>query len=253
MSLLSQLIDRFTARRMSRWLSRMSEGADRADALDLRAQRQELRRLLRQGQDVLEQLDDQALEAQQTVVVRAGSDWVWRPRLWMAPLETANSVVTGGALKLANEIAVYSDGGNNQVVARQTRNLSGGDATLFGLKIEMFGFSGSYVSVVLDLPPSVARGLTQKHILSAAFTLTAEVDVQCFAVLNLESGPNKERLVEGYRPSDRQLEIGFDLGKTNFDPNRLERLWLEIIFEPKGMNCVWLRDMSLHRSLRREI
>ena len=253
MSLVSQLMDRLMARRMSRWLDRLGAGAEEADPLDLRVQRQTLRRLLRQGQDVLERLDDEALEAQQNVVVRAGSDWVWRPRLWMAPLNASDSVLSGGVLRLGNDLAVFTDAGNNQVAARQTRNLSGGDATLFGLKVEVFGFSGSYVSVVLDLPPSVARGLTPKHILSAAFTMSAEADVQCFAVLNLESGPNKERLVEGFRPSERQLEIGFDLGKTNFDPNRLDRLWLEVIFEPQGMNCVWLRDMSLHRSLRREI
>jgi len=257
MSLLSQAIDRLTAHRMERWLARIARRVVAADAISLRAQRAALRRLQRQTAITLAEIDDRANANQQHIVAPSGSDWSWRPRLWSSAQAGAqagaSSVLSGGPLRFGSDAAIFTDGGDGQIIARQTRMRATGDAVLFGLKLEVFDFTGTYVSVVLDLPPSAARGLTLKHHLSANLSLTAEADLQCYAVLNLASGPNKERLVAGFRPSERAIEVPFDLSKTHFDPNRLERLWVELIFEPKPMNALHVQDLTLYRSLQREI
>ena len=253
MSIWSRAADRIAEWRALRWLDRVDGSRTQVDATVLRSHRASLRRLSRRLDAVVANVEEAAAEGQQHIIAPSGSDWSWRPQLWAARQRTTSSVLAGGPLRFGAESAVFTDGGDNQVIARQTLTRNPGDATPYGLKIEVFQFSGSYVSVTIDLPPSAVRGLSVKHYLSARIDLAAEADMQCYAVLNLASGPNKERLVEGFRPSDRAIDVTFDLSGTHFDANRLERIWAEVIFEPKGMNAVHLRDVTLYRNLSREI
>jgi hypothetical protein len=208
---------------------------------------------MRQGSEVLHQVDDLIAAAQLPAVTRAGSDWVWRPRLWLMSESAEHSILTSGSLRIGGEIALFSDGKDREVIARQTRHSLPGDTASYGLRVEFYDLTGSYVSVVLDLPPSAVRGLSQKHSLTVDILLTAEADVQCYAALNIESGPNKERLVHGFRPSDRLQSLTFDLSQVAFDAARVERLWLEVVFDPSPMNALQIDDLTLYRTLRREL
>ena len=56
-------------------------------------------------------------------------------------------------------------------------------------------------------------------------------------------------------PADGQGEMiaEFDLAYTNINEKRVERAWVDLIFESPEMNLIVLRDLTLSRRPRAEL
>ena len=109
------------------------------------------------------------------------------------------------------------------------------------------------------IPLDAARdGLTRAHIIRLDVTLTVERPMSIYARLNIGHGPNTDTLLRhlgdiapGPEPVAREIE--FDLHYVEMNEKRLEKLWLDLIFEAPQMNAVRIRDLFLSRHLRADV
>ena len=74
--------------------------------------------------------------------------------------------------------------------------------------------------------------------------------MEIFARLNLQHGPNTEQMVREMPVNDGRAIAEFDLAYTSVNERRLEKVWLDLIFEGPQMNQVILRDLTFSRRQR---
>lgn len=103
------------------------------------------------------------------------------------------------------------------------------------MRLEVFGFSGSFLSISIDLPTEALEGLTSNHILRLETSLVVERPLNVYARLNVGHGPNTDELLQQLRGMDAGLQsqqvVEFDLAYTQMNEKRLEKIWLDLIFE----------------------
>ena len=178
------------------------------------------------------------------------TDWTWRPDLWRAALAQPGIAPLSPASRLSDDIEVFHDCASLEALARQCRNRDPEDTAPYGLHIDVFGFTGSFLAVSADIPAAGSSGLSPDHLLRLETRLEMETDTRAFARLNLEAGPNMKRIVRDIdHGSDRQV-VEFDLFEIGFDDRRLSKAWVEIILQAPRMTQAKLRDLTLSRRLR---
>jgi hypothetical protein len=106
---------------------------------------------------------------------------------------------------------------------------------------------------VLDLPEEAARGLRQKHLLRMDVIVEMEKPLEIFARLNIKHGPNVEQIVRELPLNEEEVMVEFDLAYSKMNEKRVERLWVDLIFEGPEMNQVILRDVTFSRRPRAEL
>lgn len=230
-----------------------ARSVDYSELRDLRAQARQTRRHLER---VLHQADERFL------VPRLGSDaierplhcdWAWRPSLWRSAMHPigASSVKTRSTF--TDEIFLFHDCPLAEIAVRQTRNTREEDFAPFGLRMEVFAFEGTFLSLAIDLPPSAAEGLKRRHILRLNALVEAEQPLEIFARLNVRHGPNTEQIVRDLSLTPGESHVEFDLAHTKLNEKRVDKLWLDLIFENPQMNQITLRDITFTRRPRAEL
>lgn len=132
----------------------------------------------------------------------------------------------------------------------QTGNSRPAGGAAFGLHVEVLDFKGSFLSLVLDLPHAALIGLTRQHLVRLDTRVALDTPLRVFARLNVEHGPNTERIVRELPRDAAGAQIEFDLAYSNLDEKRLQRAWIDLIFERPHMTGMTLRDVVLSRRLR---
>ncbi|WP_116597901.1 DUF6478 family protein [Primorskyibacter marinus] len=252
----NRFLDRLTNRAALRRWARAARRADATDLTELRVQRQHARRL-RHHLDKLIQAADSRLALPRIGSTRFpkpnDTDWAYRPELWRGPLRNPGlSCVASNAL-LGEEVKVFHDCTRSELTLRQLRNTRVADLAPFGLQMDVFGFDGSYLSLAIDLPDSAVKDLRRRHLLRMEAIVELESPLRIFARLNIKHGPNVEQLVMELPLTDKAALVEFDLAYSNLNERRVERLWLDLIFEEPAMNQVILRDLTFSRRPRAEL
>ena len=80
-----------------------------------------------------------------------------------------------------------------------------------------------------------------------------ENPIEIYARLNIQHGPNTEQMVRQLDLSDDVGLAEFDLAYSNINEKRVEKIWIDLIFDNPGMNQVLLRDLTLTRAPRADI
>ena len=181
------------------------------------------------------------------------SDWSWRPELWRGPIFPPGRASVESKTKFGDEVTVFHDCRISELTVRQLRNGLEDDLAPYGLRMDVFKFDGSFLSLVIDLPDSAIRGLGRKHLLRMNATIHTEKKLEIFARLNVQHGPNTEQMVRELPLGDRDLSVDFDLAYTKLNEKRVERAWIDLIFEGPEMNQVMLRDVNFSRRPRAEV
>jgi hypothetical protein len=119
--------------------------------------------------------------------------------------------------------------------------------------MDVFRFDGSFLSLVIDLPDEAARGLKLRHLLRLDVIVEMEKPLEIFARLNIKHGPNVEQIVRELPLNAEEVAVEFDLAYTRVNEKRIERLWLDLIFEGPEMNQIILRDVTMSRRPRAEL
>jgi len=242
-------------RSLMRW-ARKSQVVQSARLSTLRQWRSRARALRRHLDIVIHEAEHRlALPAIGSNVIRKpmGTDWWWRPHLWIGPLPLPGIASVPGKALIGEGATLFHDCRRSELTVRQIRNTRESDIASFGLRMDVFQFDGSFLSLVLDLPDEAARGLKQRHLIRLDVIVEMEKPLEIFARLNIKHGPNVEQIVRELPLHEQTVMVEFDLGYAKMNENRVERLWVDLIFEGPEMNQVILRDVTFSRRPRAEL
>ncbi len=181
-----------------------------------------------------------------------GTDWSWRPSLWRETLDIPGRASVLSKTKLGSELTLFHDCQQSELTLRQIRNTREADLAPFGLRMDVFNFDGSFLSVVLDLPEAAIAGLQKRHLIRMDTIVEMEKPLEIFARLNIQHGPNTEQIVRELPLHEEDIMVEFDLAYSRLNEKRIERGWVDIIFENPEMSQVVLRDLTFSRRPRAE-
>ena len=181
------------------------------------------------------------------------SDWAWRPGLWRGPISPPGVAAAETKQRFGDEVTLFHDCRISELTVRQVRNTRETDLAPFGLRMDVFNFDGSFLSLVIDLPEAAVRGLKRRHLVRLSCVVETERPIEIFARLNVRHGPNTEQIVRELTLGDEGIVVEFDLAYSNLNEKRVERAWVDLIFEQPSMNQVVLRDVTFSRRPRAEL
>lgn len=249
-------IDRMTfAVGLRRW-SRAAKAARSTDLPALRRQRARARRLKSHIDELIHVAEERLalpLIGNQAFPRPPDADWAWRPELWCGPLPVTGISSAPPRSPLGREATLFHDCRHSELTLRQIRNMRASDLAAYGLRMDVFKFDGSYLSLALDLPEEAATGLKRRHLIRLETIVEMEKPLEIFARLNIRHGPNTEQIVRELPLNAEEIMVEFDLAYTRLNEKRVEKLWLDLIFEGPQMNQVILRDLTFSRRKRAEL
>ena len=251
----STLIDKLVQKRS---LQRWNQAADLAASTDLaalRSLRGQARALRRNLDRVIHQAEFRlALPVIGSNAIRKqmGTDWAWRPDLWKGTIPVPGMSSVAGKAPVCDGATIFHDCRRSELTVRQVRNSRASDIAPFGIRMDVFRFDGSFLSLVLDLPEDASRGLKLKHMIRLDVIVEMEKPLEIFARLNIKHGPNVEQVVRELPLTDESVSVEFDLAYSKFNEKRVERMWVDLIFEGPEMNQIILRDVTFSRRPRAE-
>ena len=182
-----------------------------------------------------------------------GTDWAWRPDLWKGPIPVPGFSSVPGKALICDGTTLFHDCRRSELTVRQIRNTREQDIAPFGFRMDVFRFDGSFLSLVLDLPEDAARGLKLRHLIRMDVLVQMEKPLEIFARLNIKHGPNVEQIVRELPLNQEEVMVEFDLAYTKVNEKRIDRLWVDLIFEGPEMNQIILRDVTLSRRPRADL
>lgn len=254
---MSSLIDALFHRRALRSWTRAAKKADSVDLTTLRQMRRRARELRSRVNSVLHVAESRlALPAIGSNAIQRPlhTDWAYRPELWRGPVRPLGIVAASTKTRYGAELEMFHDCRISELSLRQIRNTREEDLAPFGLRVDVFRFDGSFLSLALELPSEAVVGLERRHLLRLTSEIEVERPLDIFARLNVKNGPNVEQIVrELPTGAGEEMMVEFDLAYTKLNEKRVERMWLELIFEGAEMNQFILRDLALTRRPRAEI
>jgi hypothetical protein len=240
---------------LKRW-ARAGETVQEADLEALRLMRGRARSLRRSLDQVIHEADHRlALPVIGSNAMKKpmGTDWAWRPSLWRGPLPQPGMASVPGKALICEGATIFHDCRRSELTVRQIRNTRESDIAPFGFRMDVFGFDGSFLSLVVDLPDEAARGLRLRHMIRLDVIVEMEKPIEIFARLNIKHGPNVEQIVRELPLAAEEVMVEFDLAYSKMNEKRVEKLWIDLIFEGPEMNQVILRDVTLSRRPRAEL
>lgn len=250
------ILDRYLTQRVLRRWTGAAQAAETAELSQLREQRDVAKRLRGRLDRLLHVAEDRlALPRVGSNVFSkpVGTKWSWRPAMWRGPVSPKAVVGVEPGEALGPSVKVFHDCPKEEMTFRQLRNTREEDLAAFGLQLDVLGFQGSFVSLVIDLPDDAAEGLRKRDIMQVHMVLEAERPMGLFARLNIKCGPNAEQLVQEVPAGQRDAIVDFDLAYANVAENRVDALWLDLILDDPGMNQLRLRDLTFCRYPRAEM
>lgn len=182
-----------------------------------------------------------------------GTDWSWRPEPWRTPLPVPGLASVPSRSHLGADVTLFHDCTRSELSLRQLRNSREADLAPFGLRMDVFAFDGSFLSLVLDLPQQAVDGLKRRHLIRMDSIVELEKPLEIFARLNIRHGPNCEQIVRELPLNGSAVMVEFDLAYTNLNEKRVERAWIDLIFENPQMSQVVLRDLTFSRRPRADL
>ena len=253
---ISGLFESALHRRVLRRWGKARQDAATVSLETLRKWRSHARSLRRNLDMVIHEADHRlALPVIGSNVIRKpmGTDWAWRPMLWKGPLPVPGMASVPGKAAICDGATVFHDCRRSELTVRQIRNTREADIAPFGFRMDMFRFDGSFLSLVIDLPEDAARGLKLRHLIRLDVIVEMEKPLEIFARLNIKHGPNVEQIVRELPLNEQDVMVEFDLAYTKMNEKRVEKLWVDLIFEGPEMNQVILRDVTFSRRPRAEL
>ncbi len=179
-----------------------------------------------------------------------GCDWIWRPSPWREPMPVRVWQVGRAETALAAGVTLFHDCARPEILLTQTDAI---EAPGCGLTLDVAGFDGTFLSLVLDLPPEGLTGLRRSHLLRVAARIRAQRPAQIYLRFNLMHSGHREQLVRHVDVTDGRYLVDFEPGLTLMDEARLEKAWIDMIFPDAGGNRIDLRDVAFLRHPRADI
>ena len=231
----------------------MAEGLDLEALNDLRGLARQHRRQIDRVLHVAEGRLALPVIGPNPIRRQSGTDWAWRPDLWRGPVPHRGFASIENRTALCEGATLFHDCRVSEITTRQIRNTREEDLAPFGLRMDVFHFDGSFLSIVLDLPPEAVQGLRTRHLIRLEAIVEMEKPLEIFARLNIKHGPNVEQVVRELPLNESEVMVEFDLFYTRLNEKRVEKAWVDLIFEGPELNQIALRDVTLSRRPRAEL
>lgn len=243
----------------SRMLARWSRAARLASSLttgELRLLRSDARALRRELDKVLFHAEGHLalpLDGGDGIERPLGCDWAWRPDPWRGPVLPSGRVGAPSRSVIGTDVTLFHDCAESEVTLRQIRKMRPKETAPFALSLDVFRFEGSFLSLVLDLPEDGVAGLRRNHLIRLTMSVELERPIEIFCRLNVRHGPNTDQLVRELPLQGGVDFVEFDLAYTKMNEKRLEKAWVDLIFEGPQMNRIALHDLTFARHPRADI
>ncbi|MGD9917100.1 MAG: DUF6478 family protein [Paenirhodobacter sp.] len=243
----------------SRMLARWARAARLAPTLspgDLRQLRTDAKAIRREVDRVVHFADERLLlpaGGGDGIERPLGSDWAWRPELWRGPVAPCGIAAAESRAMLGQEVTLFHDCKVSELTLRQIRNTRAQDIAPYALRMDVFRFDGSFLSLVLDLPEAGVQGLRRNHLMRLTLDVELEKPLEIFCRLNVKHGPNTDQLVRELPLAAGERFVEFDLAYTKMNEKRVEKVWVDLIFEGPQMNQIVLHDLTFARHPRADI
>lgn len=170
----------------------------------------------------------------------AGLEWAWTADLRAAPQGAA--APRNGAEVLPS-VKLFHDGRDAEIT------LGAGRAA--GLDLTLGGFSGSFLSLVFDLPAEAVQGLRARHLIRLDTAISGEEGLRSYARLNIRHGPNTEQITrELTGPPGMARVAEFDMFYVGLNEKRVEAAWIDLIFNPPAQGQIEVTDLTVSRRPR---
>ncbi|MEL6465844.1 MAG: DUF6478 family protein [Pseudomonadota bacterium] len=247
------LIDKMAHRRAMRRWARAARNANTADLNDLRSLRSAARGLRGHLDRLIHRADERlALPAIGSMAFPRphNADWAWRPELWRGSLPNPGLSSVQSKTTFGGEVTLFHDCNFSELTLRQLRNLREEDLAPYGVRLDVFKFDGTFLSLVVDLPSDATKNLTKTHLIGMTTIVEMEKPLEIFARLNVRHGPNTEQIVRELPLNAQDVTVEFDLAYSKLNEKRVERAWIDLIFEGPEMNQITLRDLTFSRRPR---
>ena len=252
----NKVLDRLLHKRMlGRW-TRIADAAAAMDIDSLRNARLRARAIRREMDRVILEADSRfALPAIGSNAMRKhlGTDWSWRPDLWRGPIAPSGIASIPTRATICDATTVFHDCRNSELTVRQIRNTREVDIAPFSFRMDVFQFDGSFLSLAIDLPEASVEGLKLRHLIRVDVSVVMEKPLEIYARLNVKHGPNLEQMVRQLPLDADEVMVEFDLSYSKINEKRVERMWVDLIFEGPQMNQIILRDVTFSRRPRAEV
>ena len=249
-------IDRFVQRRtLARW-QRARRGIATTDPAMLDRQSETARKLLRAVTAFKQEAESRLALPRigATAFQRPpGTDWAWRPGPWRVPVTPAGIAPALSKMELTHELVIFHDCKSAEIGLRQTRNARSTDLAPFGVTLEVFHFTGSYLSLVLEIPQASCEGLRKHHLIRLSALIERERPATIHARLNVRNGPNTEQVLLTLPDQAAETMVEFDLAYSGLNERRAERMWIDLMIDSPTMNKIDIRDLTLCRYPRADI
>lgn len=250
------MVDRLLDRRALRRWGGLADLAPSLDVESLRVLRGRARQLRRQIDRVLHEAEHRlALPVIGSNAIRRplGADWAWRHALWHGEIPVPGIAAVPAKAVVCDGATVFHDCRRSELTVRQIRNTREADLAPFGFRMDVFRFDGSFLSLVIDLPEEAVRGLKLRHVIRLDTIVEMEKPLEIFARLNVKHGPNVDQIVRELPLNAEEVMVEFDLAYTKVNERRVDRMWVDLIFEGPEMNQVTLRDVTFSRRPRADL
>lgn len=180
-------------------------------------------------------------------------EWSGRPAFWLGEASPRALVAPVSGVEVGEGMKLFHDCPRREITLRQRVNRMAPARAVYGLSLDVMGFEGSYLSLVLDLPSAALTQLGRSHVLSVNFDFEADRGLGLFVRLNLRCGPNTVNMLRELPRDGSGHAVEFDLAYLEMDASRLERGWIDVMFEAPQYLGLDLRDVTLFRSRRAEV
>ncbi|MEL6102390.1 MAG: DUF6478 family protein [Pseudomonadota bacterium] len=231
--------------------------AGKAASLDPNAQRElrtDARAMLGQLNTLLSSLDERhRIRGLAKLPEPHNADLSWRPEVWRGTLTTRGLSSVSPNTQFGRDLTVFHDCPLSEITLRQVNSSKPEDTAPYGLRMDVFRFGGSFLSLALSLPPDAVENLSKSHLFRMAVTIDLERPLEIFARLNVRHGPNTEQIVQELAMTGGELSAEFDLAYSKLNESRVENAWIDLIFEGPEMNQITVRDLAVWRSPRAEV
>ena len=182
------------------------------------------------------------------------TEYSHRPELWRGPITRKGDVAVQTKSQIGSEATLFHDCEISELTYRQVRNTDEEDLAPFGLRLDVFRFDGTFLSLTVQMPAEACKGLSTRHLVRLDCQFDLEKPLEIFARLNIKHGPNLEQVVREIPLGDEHgAAVDFDLAYTKLNEKRVEDMWVDLIFEGPEMNQIVVRDLTLSRRPRSEL
>ena len=248
------LIDRLAHRRAARNWARLGRAASKVRYEDLTSLRSRARSMQSKVAKALANIEDRIHQPTSAFSLQdeGVSEWSWRPDMWRGQVSPTGLASVPSGARFGEAVKIFHDCALSENALRQIPNTRSEDLTTYGLRVDICAFTGSFMSVVVDLPVEALAGLSKRNLLRFGLDVSVERGMPAYARLNLKHGPNTEQLVQSL-PLGFRSTVDFDLGFTELNENRIEGAWVELIFDKLELNQGIIHDLHMSRCPRAEL